>query len=134
MPDPLLSIGAQFDFVAPGAAFIQDVLYGPSVTFLIDEASCTWSANQIQELLESHGIKAWGVLFALDAQGDVILITVKREQALWAQYLLQRAGLPLRNGLRPTSSPTPRGLASAHPARRTRFQALIEAFWDKLGL
>ena len=134
MFDQLLRIGSQFDYVSPMVAFVQDLLYGPSITFLIDESSCAWSANRIKELLESHGIKTWGLLFALDAEGDVIMITVKREQALWAQYLMLRAGLPLRNGLRSTQPSAPRLPGRRRPQILGLIENVAEAFWNKLGL
>lgn len=134
MSDQLLHAGSQFDFVSPIVACVQDALYGPSITFLIDEASCPWSVNQIQEYLEDHGIKTWGLLFAPDAEGDVILVTVKREQALWAQYLMLRAGLPLRNGLRSTQPASLRRLGRRRSQILGFIETLAEAFWDKLGL
>jgi hypothetical protein len=75
-----------------------------------------------------------GVALCPDAEGDVILVTVKREQALWAQYLMLRAGLPLRNGLRSTQPSAPRLPGRRRPQILGFVETLAEAFWSKLGL
>ncbi|MBN1402291.1 MAG: hypothetical protein JXA74_15735 [Anaerolineae bacterium] len=81
------------DWITPLAAEIQDLVQGPSYTFLIDDADAL-SAAEIQAHLEHHGLKVWGLMY----DGDVLLLSVPQDKAEWAAYLLQKLGLPLLNG------------------------------------
>jgi len=58
-------------------------------------AETGWRSNTIRPILELHGIVSWG----WGRQGDEILFQVKLSQANWAQYLLQRNGVPLTGQL-----------------------------------
>ncbi len=63
-----------------------------------------WGAPDIQALLASKGVKLWGLGFA---NGEMFF-QVSRRQAAWAQYIMQRAGVPLLHG---TLAETPAGHA-----------------------
>ena len=88
----LLDILTIFDWITPTVAGIQDVVYGPSHTFLIPEAS-GYSGREILNLLHDHGVKTWGAMIV----NDTLMITVRQSQAKWGDYLLQRAAVPLFN-------------------------------------
>ena len=75
-------------------AYPQDWINGPNHTFLFQRKTCSWSGLEIQTLLEDHGIRVWGKLIVM---GD-IMITVRKRQARWAQYLIERAGLMIEHG------------------------------------
>lgn len=57
--------------------------------------SSEWKIEDIQALLYRHGIKLWGVGY----WNNELYFRVKGRQAHWAQYVLLRAGIPLRYGL-----------------------------------
>jgi hypothetical protein len=75
-------------------AYPQDWANGPSHTFLIDRRRCPFSGLQIENLLTEHGIRVWGKLIVCDD----IMLTVRRAQAKWAQYLLEKEGIPIQPG------------------------------------
>ena len=95
MLDKLLEVGSAFDWISPAAAFVQGAVNGPSHTFLIDHASCPLSGHEVEHLLRQRGVKTWGLMVV----DGTLMITVKRNQAQWAQALLQKAGVPITNGL-----------------------------------
>jgi len=93
MLDSLLHLMASFDLIGPTLAIVQNIANGPSHTFLIPE-NCGWSGRQIEHMLRSHGIKTWGLMI-IDRK---LRITVRLAQARWAQYLLDREGIPVEYG------------------------------------
>ena len=92
--DDLLAAGSIFDWITPLVAFAHDAVNGPQHTLFIDRA-CGWSARQIEKMLRDHGVRTWGLMIV----NDQIMITMRRSQARWADYLVQREGLPLLNPL-----------------------------------
>jgi hypothetical protein len=82
-----------FDWISPTLAIAGDLVYGPSYTFLIPE-NCGRSGRSVAGMLRRHGIKTWGHMIV---KGH-IMISVKQQQARWSQYLLDREGIPYRNG------------------------------------
>jgi hypothetical protein len=94
MLDRILAIGSAFNWISPLIAGIKDITNGPSHTFLIYE-ECGWSVNEIVRLLRRHGIKTWGHMIV----NNNIMITVRKAQAQWAQYLLERERIPIEYGL-----------------------------------
>ena len=108
MLDKILKFGTVFDWISPLIAGVQDLTNGPSHTFLITE-DCGWSVREIANLLRRHGIKTWGHMIV----NHQIMITVRKQQAQWAQYLLDREGVPVEYGLLPT-----RNGQVSHPARK----------------
>jgi hypothetical protein len=116
MLDRLLEIGSMFDGISPTVAFIQDILNGPSHTFLIPEA-CGWSGRQIERLLKGNGIRVWGLMIV----NRTIMLTVRQAQARWAQYLLDRDGIPVET---PYGGGGPR---SQHKRKRKRTTTLESA-------
>ena len=88
--DDLLQAGATLDWLSPTAAVIQSAINGPGHTFLIPR-DCGLSGQAIVQMLKEHGIRVWGEMVVC----DTIMFTVRQAQARWAEYLLQRAGLPI---------------------------------------
>jgi len=71
-----------------------------------------WKIEDIQALLLRHGIKLWGVGY----WNNELYFRVKGRQAHWAQYVLLRAGVPLRYGLLDGSRAVPGyGRAEVNP-------------------
>lgn len=89
MIDDLLKVASFFDWISPAAAFAQDIINGPSHTFLIPR-QCGKSGGEIVTLLRGHGIGTWG---HMTVNGHY-MITVRNSQAEFAAYLLKREGLP----------------------------------------
>jgi len=102
MLDRLLTLGTAFDWITPVWAYIQDFLNGPSHTFLVPDDT-GWSGREIERLLKRHGVHVWGLMIV----DGMIMLTVRQTQARWAQYLLQRAGIPIAYGLIDVTAPRP---------------------------
>jgi hypothetical protein len=92
MIDRLLSLGSTPDWIRPLVGIIKDFTNGPYYRFYVDR-NAGWSVNAIKRLLNSYGVHVWGDIIA----NDMIIFTVRQAQAQWAQYLLQRAGVPILN-------------------------------------
>lgn len=92
MFDKLLSVAGAFDWITPTIAFVQDFYYGPISDFGIPSNS-SWSASDIKRLLKRNGVHVWGLMF--DLSGDMIMFTVRKTQAKWTYYLLDREGVPI---------------------------------------
>ena len=92
--DPIesaLSVLKVFDWIGPTAAIIQDAWRGGGYTFLIP-VECGWTGAEIINELRSNGVKTWGHM----AINGTFTITVPHDQAEFAAYLLERAGLLIR--------------------------------------
>ena len=106
---------------------VQNILNGPSHTFFVEESS-GWRGIEIERLLVRHGIRIWGEMIVA---GD-IMFTVRRAQARWAQYLLERAGVPIKDGFAfcaSTQTATPRTPATVW----ARLSGMWEDLMDELG-
>ena len=90
MIDTLLNIGCAFDWITPTLAFTQDIFNGPVADFGIP-ANTGWDRRDIKRLLSRHGVKVWGLMY--NTSGDMLMFTVRKEQAKWAFFLLQREGV-----------------------------------------
>jgi hypothetical protein len=111
----------------PLTADIQDLVNGPSHTFFV-EAKSGWSANEIDRLLRSRGVHVWGELIV----ADEIMFTVRQAQARWAQYLLERAGVPIKPG---SAYCATMGLSVPQPRVSiwVRLETLFDELMDELG-
>jgi hypothetical protein len=92
MRDEILEAGTVFDWISPLLAIVQDIIRGPSHTFLIPY-DCGWSGRDIARLLESYGVKSWGHMVV----ERTFMLSVSQNQAQWAHYLLERAGILVEN-------------------------------------
>jgi hypothetical protein len=120
----LLEFGSMFDWITPLLSFILDVAHGPSHTFEIPR-DAGWSGRDVEGLLRQHGVKTWGLM--IPAYSSSILITVRQAQARWAEYVLQRYGVPVRGGL-------PAGTGAGHRKLPSGSDARSPGDWiDRLG-
>jgi hypothetical protein len=92
MLDTLLNVGCAFDWITPTVAFMQDFLNGPVSDFGIP-ANAGWSRSDIKRLLKRHGVRVWGLMFNIS--GDMLMFTVRKTQARWTYFLLEREGVPI---------------------------------------
>jgi len=123
--DGLLHLLASFDLISPVLAMIQNITNGPSHTFLIPE-DCGWSGRRIEHLLRSHGVKTWGLMII----NRKLRITVRLAQARWAQYLLEREGIPIEYGVideRIARAPRP-----TQENKHTSPSEIVDRWLDKL--
>jgi hypothetical protein len=115
MIDRILSFGATFDWITPAASLLQDILNGPSCGFGVP-ADAGFSARNIERLLTAKGVKTWGLMVV----DDLIIFRVRRAQARWAKYLLERARVPILYA--------PRDAGNAKPGKSRRQPGFIKAF------
>jgi hypothetical protein len=107
MFDTFLRVGSSFDWITPTIALIQDIRNGPSVQFAVPHDT-GWSGADIKQMLHAAGIRVWG----LAVEGDEIAFTVRKAQARYAAYWLERERLPYVSSLGATES------VSRRPQRR----------------
>jgi len=79
------------DLIDPIDAWIGRLTHGPMHRFTFSTAG-EFSGVEVEMLLRRYGIRIWGR--ELD-QPDELAFLVKRRQAIWAEYILCRAGVPL---------------------------------------
>jgi hypothetical protein len=73
---------------------IGRAMHGPMHQFTFSRKG-DYSGVEVEIILRQYGIRVWG----READADEIGILVKRKQAVWAEYLLCRAGVPLTSEL-----------------------------------
>lgn len=95
MLDELLEAGASFDWISPLLSIAGDILNGPSHTFLIPYDSTPLSGREIAWMLGKRGVKTWGMMVV----SGTLMVSVRLNQARWAQHLLEQAGVPVENPL-----------------------------------
>jgi len=94
MLDRIIKIGTVFDWITPVISLIQDWQNGPSIGLNVPVEG-GYSAYAIKDILAAGGIKIWG-LRIIDT---TIIFRTKNIQAAFAQYLLERAGVPYQGGI-----------------------------------
>jgi len=94
MLDRLVTIGAEFDWITPVLTWLTDMRSGGSVGYNIP-VEAGWSALAIQTMLHDAGVRIWG----LSIVAGIITFRLKRKQARYAQYLLERHGIPYQGGI-----------------------------------
>ncbi len=94
MFDTFLRVGSSCDLITPTIALFQDIRNGPSVQFSVPYDT-GWSAVQIKEMLEAVGISVWGLM----VKEEAVTFTVRKAQARYAAYWLERKGLPCESSL-----------------------------------
>ena len=85
---------ANLEWISPLIALVETAIYGHGWTFYLDLDS-GWTGARCEKLLRSKGVKVYGRCIA---NGDVFF-QVPTKQAEWAEYLLLRAGAPLKYAL-----------------------------------
>lgn len=79
------------DLIDPLDGWIGRWLHGPMHCFTFLRAS-DFTGAEVEKLLRRYGIRIWGR--ELDHPQELAFL-VKRKQAIWAEYILCRAGVPL---------------------------------------
>jgi hypothetical protein len=82
---------ANFDWISPLIALTETAIYGHGWTFYLDLDS-GWTGARCEKLLRSKGVKVYGRCIA---NGDAFF-QVPKKQAEYAEYLLLKAGAPLK--------------------------------------
>jgi hypothetical protein len=122
-----LKYGTVFDWISPALAIAQDVAAGSSHTFVIPQ-ECGWTGREIISLLNRNGVQSWGHMIV----SGMIMITVRQTQADWAQYLLDRAGIPVEAG--PVDDRDVRTESSQSGATNSRRSGGLTGLLRDLGL
>jgi hypothetical protein len=99
MFDRFVAIGSELDWITPVLTWLTDMRSGGSVGYNIP-VDAGWSALAIQMMLHEAGVRIWG----LSIVAGIITFRLKRSQARYAQYLLERNGIPYQGGMDITSS------------------------------
>jgi len=85
----------KIDIIDPVDGWFGRLFHGPMHRFSFTRQS-DFSGIEVEHLLRKYGIRVWGRVVT-DAE-DVSFL-VKRKQAIWAEYILCRAGVPLTSPL-----------------------------------
>jgi len=93
MLDTFLKIASIPDWITPTISIIQTIWNRPSVGYNVS-ADTQWSTYSIRALLTDVGIKVWGVGLI----DNMIIFRVRKAQASYTQYLLEREGIPYQGG------------------------------------
>lgn len=89
-----------FDWITPINGFIEDIINDPtplqtnSWTFFIPYGQALgsgWNAGMIERVLDQHGIDRWGGQIT----NGQFFLSVPRNQARWAEYLLTGHNIPV---------------------------------------
>jgi len=83
------------DLLNPLDALVGRLLHGPMHRFTFRRDG-GFTGAQVEMLLRQYGIRVWGR--EVDDRHELALL-VKRRQAVWAEYILCRAGVPLTSPL-----------------------------------
>lgn len=89
MLDGFLKFGAGFDWITPLWAFFQDARYGQPFQINVPY-NVGWSSEGLVTELKEKGIRTWGFMVV----GDNLTFTVRKPQARYTLYWLQRWGVP----------------------------------------
>lgn len=130
----ILGIGASFDWISPLASVLGDMMNGPSHTFLVPYDSSPLSGREIAWMLSKRGVKSWGHMIV----SGTMMVSVRLNQARWAQHLLEQEGVPIENPLpaqgnaRGTRRPPVHG-RQARGARAQRRQSGLGSLSDSVN-
>jgi len=89
----LWKLGISFDWISPLIAIAGDIANGRNTRTFLIPANCGWTGREIERLLNRNGITTWGLMII----NETFTISVRQSQAEWAQYVLERAGIPMEN-------------------------------------
>lgn len=92
MLNNLLNLACNFDWITPSWMILQDFFKGPVSRFGI-QANVGVDRGDIRRILKARGVKSWGYIYNVD--GDLIMLSVPKAQAAWANWVLVEAGVPV---------------------------------------
>ena len=98
------------DIIDPIDGWLGRLRHGPMHRFTFLRAG-DFSGIEVEHLLRGYGIRVWGREVT---DSEEIALLVKRKQAVWAEYLLCRAGVPLTT---PLLDPRNARYSERHPQR-----------------
>jgi hypothetical protein len=90
MLDKFYEIGGSADLITPVSTWLQNLYHGSSFHINIQRA-CGYSITQVEDALRQKGIYVWGGT-VID---EVITLNVRRTQAEYALYWLERWQIPI---------------------------------------
>ena len=133
MLDTILEAGASFDWISPLASILGDIMNGPSHTFLIPYDGSPLSGREIAWMLGKRGVKTWGLMIV----SGTLMVSVRLNQARWAQHLLEQSGVPVENPL-PAQTRKRQSGTKRRPGRASRQGAgasgnLVDSIQDVLN-
>lgn len=99
--DDILNVVCAWDWITPLYVILRDAYTG-SVTHFGVYAYGGFDRGAIRRLLSKNGIESWGYIYNVD--GDLIMFSVREEQAAAADEVLKRGGVPVLGG--PAGEPT----------------------------
>lgn len=79
-----------FDIISPIDTMVGMARHGNMHRFVF-EASTGFTGYQVEKTLRRYGVRVWG----RKSRGTQRSFLVKQDQAVWAEYVLCRAGVPL---------------------------------------
>lgn len=129
MFDRFVAIGAEFDWITPVLTWLMDLRSGGSVGYNVP-VDAGWSALAIQMMLHDAGVRIWG----LSIVAGIITFRLKQKQARYAQYLLERHGIPYEGGLDVPKSryPQERQTEPARAGRERSYTARMVTPFDRV--
>lgn len=87
-----IKIGASFNLITPGLAFLRDLFSGGAAHWGISIYAGATN-DQIRDYLKANGVKSWGMM--LNPEGDMWMFATPKNQAPEAYRLFQEAGLAI---------------------------------------
>jgi hypothetical protein len=91
----LLNLGTGCDWITPLYVILRDAYTG-SVTHFGVYAHGGFDRGAIRRLLSTNGVESWGYIY--NVAGDLIMFSVRDEQATRAAQVLEREGVPVLGG------------------------------------
>lgn len=91
----LLNIGASCDLITPVYVILTNAAAGPIARFGV-LANAGFDRGDIRRLLSRNGVQSWGYIY--NVAGDLIMFSVREEEATQAAEVLQRGGVPVLVG------------------------------------
>ena len=82
---------SKIDIIDPIDGWLGRILHGPMHRFSFSRSD-DFAGIEVEHLLRRYGIRVWGREVTNERE---VAILVKQRQAVWAEYILCRAGVPL---------------------------------------
>lgn len=95
MLNDVLNLATNFDWITPSWHILQDFWNRPVSRFGI-QANVGVDRGDIRRVLRKRGVKSWGYVY--NVAGDLIMLSVPKAQAAWANWALAEAGVPVMVG------------------------------------
>lgn len=120
---------ANFDWITPLVATVQDVLNRPSTGFNIPASDNTPSAFEVRDYLARSGVKTWG----WQKVGDVIGFRCRAAQGEYVDHLLAQLGIGIA-GVDPRLPKWRKAKRQAKRKRKRKQPGVKDVLLDWLGV